>query len=130
MFHRRKNFGLEQYMITVRLLALKAKCYGSEVDLSPQMSKCRTKVCSHSGVVSWAFRRTMAALLKQMGKLQCCAVLLSKIQLLGFLFKLTHPFVQTKTSWPAQCYISILYLYLLTSFSNFVQEHLNMFTIF
>lgn len=73
------HFALEQYMITVRLLALKAKCY---VDLSPQMSKCRTQVCGHSGVVSWAFGRTMAALLKQMGKLQCCAVLLSNIQLL------------------------------------------------
>jgi len=92
--------------VIIRLLVLKAKCCGSEVDLSPQMSKCR-----NSGVVSWAFWGTMAALLKQMGKLQCC-------------FQTHFENVQTKTSWPAQCYISIIYLYLLKSFSNFVQQHL------
>lgn len=46
-----------------------------------QVPKCRTHICSHSGVVSWAFQGTMAKLLKKMGKLQCWVMLLSNIQL-------------------------------------------------
>ncbi len=74
--HFKNKMGLEQTKIYFVICCLLQRTWstGNVLQfwngLRAEVPKCRTQVCSHSGVVSRAFfRGTMAELLKQMGKL-------------------------------------------------------------